>query len=29
MDLEDYEEMGGHIEAMRPFPFKSPRVVAD
>ncbi len=29
MDLEDYEEMGGHIQAMRPFPFKGPRVVAD
>jgi len=29
MDLKDYEEMGGHMEAMRPFPLKGPRVVAD
>ena len=29
MKLSDYEEMGGHLEAMRPFPVKGPRQVVD
>jgi NAD-dependent dihydropyrimidine dehydrogenase PreA subunit len=29
MGLRDYEEMGGHLEAMRPFPLKGPRVILD
>jgi hypothetical protein len=29
MALKDYEEMGGHLEAMRPFTAKQPVQVAD
>jgi len=29
MELRDYEEMGGHLEAMKPFPVMGKRVVVD
>jgi hypothetical protein len=29
MDLREYERMGGHLEAMRPFTAKEPSLVAD
>lgn len=29
MEIKDYEEMGGHLEAMKPFPVKRPRIVPD
>ncbi|MCF8144452.1 MAG: 4Fe-4S binding protein [Deltaproteobacteria bacterium] len=29
MDLRDYQEMGGHLEAMKPFAVKGPRMVVD
>jgi 6-hydroxynicotinate reductase len=29
MELRDYEEMGGHVAAMQPFPVKGVRMVAD
>jgi hypothetical protein len=29
MELKDYEEMGGHLEAMRPFTAKEPISVPD
>jgi len=29
MTLKDYEEMGGHLQAMKPFDAKTPRPVVD
>lgn len=29
MELKDYREMGGHLEAMKPFPFKGSSVIVD